>query len=125
MQAKQETFGPVALTTTMTTNVIAPAAAGAGGVGYTPTADVIFIGHIRVINKTGAAATYRLFKGATGANAAGTELSPTDHSVPANGYIDLFFSPRLRLEGANGFIVGGASALTTLTLTADGEVGKV
>jgi hypothetical protein len=123
-QNKQEIFGPVALTTTTTTNLVAPAAAGAGGVGYTATATVIFIRQIHVANKTGAAATYSLWKGATGANAAGTELANLK-SVAAQSVDDLYFSPALRLEGANGFLVGGASANTTLTLAAFGEVGLV
>ena len=123
-QAKQEIFGPVALTTTLTTNLIAPAAAGAAAVGYTATASVLYVRHIHVANKTGAAATFTLYKGATGANAAGTEEFFAQ-SVPANDVFDRFFSPALRLEGANGFLVGGASANTTLTLTAFGEVGLV
>ena len=118
---KVETFGPVALTNTYTTNIMAPAAAGASAVGYTATATVILLKHLRIANKTTAAATFRLYKGATGSNAAGTELA-YDVSVAANSYVDLYFQ-NLRLEGTGGFLVGGASALTTLTLTGEGEVG--
>jgi len=120
---KIETFGPVALTTTLTTNIIAPAAAGAGGVGYTATADCLIIRHVRVVNKTTAAATCSFWKGATGANAAGTEVIGQGLSVPANSYVDWYGA--LRLEGANGYLVGGASANTTLTFQAEGEIGKV
>lgn len=123
MQNKPETFGPVALTTTMTTNIIAPAAAGASGVGYTPTATYILLKHVRVVNKTGSAATCSFWKGATGANAAGTEVIGQALSVPANSYVDWY--GQMRLEGANGFLVGGASANTTLTFQAEGEVGLV
>ena len=123
-QLKREVFGPVAMSATMTTNIVAPAAAGASAVGYTATASYILINHIRITNKTGSAATFRLFKGATGANAAGTELA-FDQSVPANSSVDLYFPTGLRLEGTNGFLVGGASAGTTLTFEADGEVGLV
>ena len=121
---KQEIFGPIALSATLTTNLIAPAAAGAGAVGYTTTADVLYLKHIRVANKTAAAHNFTLYKGATGANAAGTELAVAKN-VPANDFVDMFFNPALRLEGANGFMVGGADAVTSLVLTADGEVGKV
>ena len=120
---KLENFGPVALSATYTTNIVAPAAAGASAVGYTATASVLYVKHIRIANKTSAAATCRLYKGATAANAAGTELV-FDLSVAAFSYIDLYFQ-NLRLEGTNGFIVGGASLATTLTFTAEGEVGLV
>lgn len=123
-QLKREVFGPVAMSATMTTNIVAPAAAGASAVGYTATASYILIYHIRIVNKTGSAATFRLFKGATGANAAGSEVA-YDQSVPANSSVDLYFPTGLRLEGTNGFLVGGASAGTTLTFEADGEVGLV
>jgi hypothetical protein len=122
-QIKTEIFGPVALTTTLTTNIIAPAAAGASAVGYTATATYIILRHIRVVNKTGGAATFSLWKGATGANAAGTEVVGQALSVPANSFVDWY--GLMRLEGTNGFLVGGASANTTLTLEAEGEVGLV
>lgn len=121
---KREVFGPVALTTTYTTNIIAPAAAGASAVGYTATATYILIYQIRIVNK-GAASSFRLYKGATGANAAGSEISAVDQAVPANATVDIFFQGGLRLEGTNGFIVGGAADATRLTLTATGELGLV
>lgn len=122
-QNKKENFGPVALTTTLTTNIVAPAAAGAGGVGYTPTATYILIRHIRIVNKTAGAVTFTLYKGATGANAAGTEVVGFGKSVAANDAYDWY--GEMRLEGTNGFLVGGASANTSLTLQAEGEVGLV
>jgi hypothetical protein len=122
-QNKRQTFGPVALSTTLTTNIIAPAAAGAGGVGYTATATVILLRQIRVVNKGAAVGTFSLWLGATGANAAGTEIA-TAVPVAVGGYVDLNFAD-LRLEGTNGFLVGGASLATTLTLIAMGEVGLV
>ena len=73
-QNKIEKFGPVALTTTLTTNIINPAAAGAGAVGYTATATYIILRHIRIVNKTASAATFSLWLGATGGNVAGTEV---------------------------------------------------
>lgn len=122
-QNKLENFGPVALTTTLTTNIIAPAAAGASAVGYTATADYIILTRIRVVNKTAAPHNFSLYKGATGANAAGTEFMGIANNVPANSYVEWF--GRKRLEGANGFLVGGADANTALTFEADGEIGKV
>lgn len=120
---KLSTFGPVALTTTLTTNVIAPAAAGASAVGYTATATYIVLRHIRIVNKTGSAATFTLYLGTTGANAAGTEVVGTAYSVAANSAFDWY--GQMRLEGAAGFLVGGAGTTTALTLTAEGELGLV
>ncbi len=120
---KLEIFGPVALTTTLTTNLVAPAAAGAGGVGYTATADYLILRHVRIVNRSVAAATCSFWKGATGANAAGTEAIANGLSIPAHSYHDWYGA--LRLEGAAGFLVGGASANDSLTFEAEGEVGKV
>lgn len=120
---KLENFGPVALTAVLTTNIIAPAAAGAAAAGYTATATYIVLRHIRIVNKTGVAHNFSLFKGATGANAAGSEVVGIAKNVPANDAVDWYGS--MRLEGANGFLVGGADAGAALTLQAEGEVGLV
>ena len=106
-QNKTEIFGPVALTNTLTTNIVAPAGAGSSAVGYTATATYILLTHIRIVNKTTSAATFTLYKGSTGANSA----------------FDWY--GRMRLEGSGGFLVGGASANTTLTFQAEGELGLV
>lgn len=119
---KLQTFGPVAVPAAAG-NLIAPAAAGAGPVGYVATADYIVLRHVRIVNKTGGAVTFSGFLGATGASAAGTEVIGSGLSIPANSYHDWYGS--LRLEGANGFLTGLASAVTSLVLTGEGEVGKV
>ena len=111
--------GPMALTTSLTTNILNPAAAGAG-TGYTPTASFIILRHIRISNKTATAATFSLWLGATGGNAAGTEFIGTAVSVPANSYIDWYGQARL---DAADFLVGGSGTTLSLTLTAEGEVG--
>jgi hypothetical protein len=120
---KLQSFGPVALSNTTTTNIIAPAAAGASGAGYTATGTYIILRHIRIVNKTAGAVTFSLWVGATGANSAGTEFMGIGTSIAANSYVDWY--GQLRLEGTNGFLVGGASAATSLTLNAEGEVGLV
>jgi hypothetical protein len=76
------------------------------------------------MNKTGGAATYSLWKGTTGANTVGTEIVNAK-SVAAQSVDDLYFSPAMRLEGAGGFLTGGASANTTLSFIAFGEIGLV
>ena len=108
-----------ALTNTLTTNILNPAAAGSG-TGYTPTASYIVITHIRIVNKTAGAVNFSLWVGATGANAAGTEFMGVGKNVPANDHVDWY--GRLRLDAAD-FLVGGASANTSLTIAIEGEIG--
>lgn len=119
MQNKPVRFGPVALTTTYTTNILNPPAT-TGGVGCGTPNTYILLNHIRIVNKTGSAATFRLFIGATGGNSAGTEVIGYDLSVAANSYHDWY--GRLRLDAAD-FLVGGAGTATALTFEAEGEIG--
>lgn len=123
-QTKSDTAGPIALTAVYTTNLLAPPAAGAGGVGFTATADRLYVRKIRLINVTAAAHTARIYKGATGANAAGTEIVPLNVSVPANDYLEFPFQDMI-LEGANGFLVGGADGAAALNFACEFSIGKV
>lgn len=99
--------GPLALTNTYTTNV------------FNNTSALVYdvITRIHVVNKTGSPATFRLFIGATGANAAGTELF-FDRTVPANG--EFVHNCRIKMESTD-FLVGGASASTTLGILIERE----
>lgn len=112
-------FGPVALTNTLTTNILNPAAA-TGGVNGGSSAQYIVLRHVRIVNKTGGAVTCSFYLGATGGNVAGTEVIGTALSVAANSYIDWYGV--LRLDAAD-FLVGGASANTSLVINGEGEVG--
>lgn len=105
----KRTFGPLALTTTLTTNVYA----GAGGSAL--IYDVIK--HLHISNKTGSAATFSLWLGATGANAAGTELF-TGVSIAANDYFDWYGNLKML---STDFLVGGAGTTLALTITGMGE----
>ena len=102
----KRTFGPLALTNTLTTNV------------YNQGSALIYdvLTHIHVVNKTGSAATFSLWIGATGANAAGTEFF-NGQSVAANGVFDWYGQLKL---ASTDFLVGGASAGTTLTILGEG-----
>lgn len=122
-QNKVMRFGPVALTTTLTTNILNT---GAGAlvtppVGYTFTQDYIILRHVRIVNKTGSAATFSLWAGATGGNVAGTEVIGTGLSVAANSAFDWY--GMLRLDSAD-FLVGGSNTVAALTFEAEGEIGK-
>lgn len=135
MQQKPVRVGPVALTTTTTTNILnPPTLTGGTGLAGANASTTMLLTHIRVTNKTNAAAFFALWLGATGANAAGTEVvaggaatagalnANTGVSVPANGVFDWY--GRLRIDVAD-FLVGGASAATALTFEAEGEIGIV
>lgn len=100
----KRTFGPVALTVTMTTNI------------YNNTSALIYdvIRHIHVANKL-LADTFNLYLGATGANAAGTELF-FQYPVAAKQSYDYYCA--MKMVTAD-FLVGGAA--TTLTLVIEGE----
>lgn len=103
----KRTFGPVALSSTLTTNV------------YNNASALIYdvITHIRIVNKTAGAVTASLWLGATGANAAGTEVLSA-YSVAANSVYDWY--GRLKMTSTD-FLVGGASAATSLTIIGEGE----
>lgn len=98
--------GPVALTTTYTTNI------------YNNTSALLYdvIRHIHIQNKLTSAVTFRLYLGATGANTAGTELF-YDKSVAANDVYDHYWGgPGLKIVSTD-FLVGGAGTTLGLVLT--------
>lgn len=119
MASNRLRIGPVALTTTYTTNIFNPGTVTGGvasGSGRTLSA---IIRHIRIINKTATAATFRLFIGATGANTAGTEFMGYDMSVAANSFVDWYGV--LPMDSTD-FLVGGAGTTTALTLEGEGDL---
>jgi hypothetical protein len=98
--------GPVALANgTYVTNIYNPFSANIYGV----------ITRIHIINTTAGALTFRLYKGATGANTAGTELY-YNVSVAANTAVDYYMQDRYE---STDFLVGGASG-AGLTIKLDG-----
>lgn len=119
MQNKIFRFGPTALSNTLTTNILNPPAAS-GGVGAGSSAQYIILKHVRIVNKTAGAVTFSLYLGLTGANTAGTEVIGTALSIAANSAYDWYGS--LRIDAAD-FLVGGASAATSLTIQGEGEIG--
>lgn len=116
-------FGPVALTAAMTTNLLnppGPATGAAAGVNAGAAGQYIILKHLRIINKTGAAATFSMWLGATGANIAGTEVIGQGQEVMRNTSYDWYGA--LRIDAAE-FLVGGASAAGALTISGEGEIG--
>jgi hypothetical protein len=126
-------FGPVALTTTTTTNILnPPTLTGGTGLAGTNSNTYLVIKHIRIGNKTSSAASCALWIGATGANSAGTEAIMVGAasagaltqgvSVAANSYVDWY--GMLRMDTAD-YLVGGAGAATALTIEGEMEIGIV
>lgn len=114
-------FGPVALTTTLTTNILNPTITSlAGPVGFTATQPYIILRHIRIVNKTAGAVTFSLWRGATGANAAGTEVVGVGKSIAANDAFDWYGV--MRFDAAD-FLVGGSNTATALSIQGEGEIG--
>jgi hypothetical protein len=112
-------FGPVALTTTLTTNLLNPPTT-TGGTNAGSSSQYIILKHIRVVNKTASAATFSLWLGATAGNVAGTEVVGIGQSVAANSSYDWY--GLMRLDAAD-FLVGGAGTATALTIAGEGEIG--
>lgn len=111
MAGSLKRIGPTALTTTLTTNV------------YNQGSALIFdnIKHLEVANKTGSAATFTLYIGATGANAAGTEWF-LGQSVPANTTYHWYGNKKIV---STDFIVGGSNTTTALVIQLESEQSVV
>lgn len=114
-------IGPIALTNTLTTNVVNPPTTTGGTNCGTPNTYII-IRHVRIVNKTAGAVTFSFWLGASAANAAGTEVLGQGFSVAANSAVDIFCYMRM---DTTDFLVGGASAATSLSFEAEGEIGLV
>lgn len=112
-------FGPIALTSVLTTNLLNPPTA-AGGVNAGASPQYITLKHLRITNKTNAAAAFSMWLGATGANAAGTEVIGQGQVIAANSSYDWY--GLLRIDAAD-FLVGGASTANALSISGEGEIG--
>lgn len=123
MQNKIFRFGPIALTTTTNTNLLNPGTT-TGGVNSTasPYGNLrIILNQIRVVNKTAGAVTFSLWLGASNGQAAGTEVANAI-SVAANAEYNQYFAKGMPLDVAD-YLVGGASANTSLSIEGYGEIG--
>ena len=120
MQNKSLRVGPAAMAAAAANILNGAVTSLAGPVGITLTQPVITLTHIRIVNKTAGSVNATLYIGATGGSAAGTEFGYNGTVIPANSYVDWY--GKLRLESTD-FLTGLASAATSLTFEAEGEVG--
>ena len=131
MAATKTFTSTISLTTTTTTNLLNPGVTSmAGPIGITIGQPYLEIRKMRVVNRTASSIQLGLWRGATGANALGTEIGwaaaaaagvlTQGQIVPAQAGLEVF-DGYLRLDSAD-FLVGGAS-LAGLTLEVSGAVG--
>jgi hypothetical protein len=115
-------MGPVALGAAAANVINPPTITGGTGLAGTNTATYIVLRHIRIVNKTAGSVTATCYIGATGGSAAGTEFAFNATPIAANSYVDWY--GMVRLDTAD-FLTGLASAGTSLTFEAEGEIGVV
>ena len=119
MQNKVFKLPPTALTTAYTTNILSPPTV-TGGVNAGASPCYIILRQLRIINKLASSAKFRLYLGATGANAVGTEVIGFDTTIAANSYFP--WVGYLRIDSTD-FLVGGADTTLALVIQAEGEIG--
>ena len=122
MADKPFRFGPGALSATLTTNILKGPVQAAAGTGVGAQDIYMVVRHIRIVNKTAGAVTFSLWLGATGGNAAGTEVIGIALSVAANSAYDWYGN--MRMDAAD-YLVGGASAATSLTIEGEGVMAVI
>lgn len=122
MQNKQINIQGIAIPAAAANLFNAAITSVAGGVNITHTQPYVLIRHIRVMNKSALPVNVTMYKGATGASAAGTEFAFGAATVPANGYLDWYGSARF---DSTDFLTGVAGTVTTLVANIEGEIGFV
>lgn len=118
MQARKLNIPPIAVPAAIGNLLNCGITSLAGPVGMTVTQPYLLLTHIRATNTTGAAITLKCFKGATGAQAAGTEWGFNNVSIPANSYLDWYGSARF---DSPDFLTGVGSG-AGITLNVEGEI---
>jgi hypothetical protein len=90
----------------------------AGGVGFVGAQPYVLIKHIRAVNTSSNPLTVTLYKGATGASAAGTQFAFPGVTIAANSWSD-FYTPDHRFDSAD-YLTGVASGIgIVLNVAAD------
>ena len=89
---------------------------------YVPASSAVYalVRHIHLVNTDSSARTVSLYVGATGAEAAGTEILK-DKSIAVGDTYDLYFPSGLKLTSTD-FLVGDASVTNKVTATITGEL---
>jgi hypothetical protein len=112
-------FGPIALTSTLTPDLLSPTAAS-GGTNAGSAAQFIELHHLSVLNKDTVARTLSLWLGGSAGNVAGTEVIASGMSIGAGQSHEWY--GQIKIDSGQ-YLVGGASANTALTIMGEGVVG--
>lgn len=115
---KKFRFGPIALTTTMTTNLLSPPGA-TGGVNAGSSPMYIILRRLTIVNTNSATRRFSLWLGASTTNAVGKEIIGSGTPVVGNNPYQ--WAGELRLDYLE-HLVGGADA-SGLTIEGEGEIG--
>jgi hypothetical protein len=110
---------PIAITTSVANLLNCDVTSLSGPTGLTLTQPFMILRHVRLINTTAAAITVKLWKGATGASAAGSEWGANAYSIAANSYVDWYGQARF---DSGDYLTGQGSA-DGVTMNAEGEIG--
>jgi hypothetical protein len=113
-------LGPIAVPSTVGNLFNPPTLTGGVNSPATSTNSYYIIRHIRIVNKSTGVVTFSGYIGATGGSAAGTEFLGNSIAVSANSAYDWY--GLVRLDVAD-FLTGVASAASSLTIEAEGEMG--
>lgn len=115
---KKFRFGPLALSTTLSTNLLSPPTA-TGGVNAGSSPMYIVLRRLTVVNTNSGTKTFSLWLGPTTSNASGKEVIGNGMSVTGHGAYQ--WAGELRID-ANEYLVGGANS-TGMTIEGEGEIG--
>jgi hypothetical protein len=118
---KRLNIEPIAVPATVTNLLNCAIASLSGPVGYTQTQPYLIVKHIAVVNNDSSAHTLTLYKGATGASAAGTQFGAAGLSIPANTTVQVFYGEH-RFDSGD-FLTGIADTASKLVLNIDAEIG--
>ena len=113
-------FGPVIISNSIQNLANPPGLTGGIGLAGINTATYLIINHVRIVNRTAAAAQFTLYIGASVGSNPGTEFMGYSTTVGANSAVDWY--GKLRLD-ITDYLTGYASLSNTLTFEAEGEVG--
>lgn len=118
MQNKRLNIEPIVVPTAIGNLLNCAVASLAGVVGFTMTQPYLLIKWIRILNYAASATTVSLYKGGTGASAAGTQFGAPDYSIPAKSFIDIY--PADARFDAVDFLTGiGSQAGAVLNISAE------
>lgn len=113
-------LGPIALGTAVSNVFNPPTLTGGVNPPAGSTNSFLVLHHIRALNKTASAVNISAYIGTSSGAAAGTEFGWNTSPVAAFSYVEWF--GRLRLDTSD-YLTASASAATSITIEAEGEIG--